>query len=131
MLKLTVRKSSRPPKPTRSHTMPSKSTSSSSSKPKVKCVKISGFIHPDDKHVVEDENDLEQEEDIQEVRRAVKDVSLEIFTLKYSCLLRSDIVYEDTDYVCLEEFSYRQFTTQGIRKLDKVAEEAKVDFGWV
>ena len=84
--------------------MPSKSTSSS--KPKVKRVKTSGFIHPDDKHVVEDENDPEQEEDIQEVRRAVKDVSRKIFTLKYSCLLGSDTVYEDTDYVCLGEFSY-------------------------
>ena len=101
MPKLTVRKSTRPPKPTRSPTMPSKSTSSS--KPKVKYVKTSGFIHPDD-HVVEDENDSEQEEEIQEVHRAVKDISHEIFTLKYSCLLRSNIVLRTQTMCILENF---------------------------
>ena len=61
----------------------------------------------------------------------VKDVSDEIFVLQKSCMLGTMAIVEDSDFVRLGEFSFRQFETSAIRKLTKVSEEAKTTFEWM
>ena len=61
----------------------------------------------------------------------VKDVSDEIFVLQKSCMLGSTAIVEDSDFVRLGEFSFRQFETSAIRKLTKASEGAKTTFEWM
>ena len=129
MPNLTVRKSGRPPKRKRSPTTPSKT--SSVSKPAVKRAQKGGFRHSKDIYTVDDDDDDDEPEVIPEVRHAVKDVSAENFTVKFSCFLGDLLVYEDTNYVLLGEFSYRQFDIQCVRKVDKAAQETNAEVEWV
>jgi len=61
----------------------------------------------------------------------VPDVSNEIFVLQKSCMLGSTPIIEDSDFVRLGEFSFRQFETSAIRKLTKATEEGKTSFEWI
>jgi len=61
----------------------------------------------------------------------VKDVSNEIFVLQKLCMLGSVAIVEDSDFVRLGEFSFRQFETSAIRKLTKASEEDKTTFQWL
>jgi hypothetical protein len=61
----------------------------------------------------------------------VKDVSAVIFTVDKSCILDKEVVWSDADFVCLGEFSYREFHQQTVRKVNKKAEDAKAEFEWV
>ena len=61
----------------------------------------------------------------------IKDVSDEIFVLQKSCMLGSMAIVEDSDFVRLGEFSFRQFETSAIRKLTKASEETKTMFEWM
>ena len=56
---------------------------------------------------------------------AVQDVSGVIFTVMKVCMFGSVAVVEDTDFVCLGEFSFRQFHILTLRRVDKAAEDAK------
>jgi hypothetical protein len=129
MTKLTVRKTGRAPKRQLSPTTRSETTSTA--KRIVKRAQKGGFKHPKNIQTVDDDDDADNEEDDQEVFKAVKDVSHELFMIKFSCFLGDLCVYEDTNYSCLGEFSYRQFETQSIRKVDKAALEANVEFEWM
>jgi len=64
------------------------------------------------------------------VDEVIKDVSDIEFIVTHCFMLGSRPVLEDTDFVKLGEFNYRQFETLAIRKLDKAALDAKVDFDW-
>ena len=44
----------------------------------------------------------------------VKDVSDEVFALQKSCMLSPMAIVEDSDFVRLDEFSFRQFETSVI-----------------
>jgi len=46
-------------------------------------------------------------------------------------MLGSTAIIEDSDFVYLGEFSFRQFETSAIRKLTKASEEAKIMFQWL
>lgn len=46
-------------------------------------------------------------------------------------MLGSMAIVEDSDFVRLGEFSFRQFETSAIRKLTKVSEETKITFEWM
>jgi hypothetical protein len=61
----------------------------------------------------------------------VKDVSAEVFTVDKSCMLDKEVVWHDADFVCLGEFSYREFHQQTVRKVNKTADAAKKEFEWV
>lgn len=76
-------------------------------------------------HTVEDDSDCESPPPIP---AWVKDVSNEIFILQKSCMLGSTAVIEDSDFVHLGEFSFRQFETSAIRKLTKASEKANTTF---
>ena len=46
-------------------------------------------------------------------------------------MLSSNPILEDNDFVNLGEFNYHQFKILAIRKLDKVAQVARVQFEWL
>ena len=46
-------------------------------------------------------------------------------------MLGTTAIVEDSDFVRLGEFSFRQFETSAIQKLTKVSEEAKTTFEWM
>ena len=46
-------------------------------------------------------------------------------------MLGSMAIVEDSDFVRLGEFSFRQFETSAIRKLTKASEEGKTTFEWL
>ena len=128
MPNLTVRKSSRPPKRKGSPT--TRSEIASTPKPAGKRAKSTGFVNPETVKVVHDVDAADEDQDIQEVPKAVRDVSGEIFTLMKFCMLGTEAVVEDTDFIRLGEFSYRQFEILAVRKVDKAAQDAKVEFEW-
>ena len=129
MAKLTVRKSGRVPRHQSNPT--TRSEISSTSKSINKRVKSNKFTHSRNIQTVDDEDDEDKDEDIRPSRKAVKDVSGELFTIKFSCFLDDLCVYEDTNYVTLGEFSFREFDTQSLRKVDIVAKELNGGFEWV
>jgi hypothetical protein len=92
-----------------------------------KRVKKSEFMHPNNSHEIHSSAD---EREVEAVPEVIKDISDIEFTVTRCCILGSDPILEDTDFVKLGEFSYRQFETLAIRKLDKAALDAKVDFEW-
>jgi len=129
MPKLTVRKSGRPTKPTQKRK--TRSVSPLAAKPAKKRVKPARFIHPHQMLTAE-----ESEEEVQSPAPPpppvpVKDVSAEVFTVDKSCLLDKEVVWGDADFVCLGEFSYREFHQQTVRKVSKTADAAKKEFEWV
>ena len=126
MTKLTIQKSGHPIKHKTSPSTRSDTDSTSNSFPKhVK--KVNNGVPKNTKAVytVDDDSDLETPAPAPE---PVKDVSDEIFVLQKSCMLGTKAVIEDSDFVRLGEFSFRQFETSAIRKLTKASEEAKTTF---
>ena len=61
----------------------------------------------------------------------VKDVSAVIFTVNKLCTLDKEVVWSNADFVCLREFSYREFHQQTVRKVNKTTDNAKKEFEWV
>jgi len=128
MPNLTVRKSSRRPK---CNTVPTKQTNVSSiSKSAVKRVNKAVVVRSGTPISVPSDEDSQEDVKVTEVWEKVKDVSREIFTLMKCCMLGSKTVFEDTDFITLGEFSYRQFETLAVRKVDKAAQDATNQFEW-
>jgi hypothetical protein len=128
MPNLTVRKSGRHPKHTLRPT--TRSNVSSTIKHTAKRAKKAVFVHPDAPISVSSNDDSQEEVEALEVLEKVKDVSREVFTLMKCCMLGSKAVIEDTDFITLGEFSFRQFETLAIRKVDKATQDAKNQFEW-
>jgi hypothetical protein len=77
---------------------------------------------------MDDDSDLE----IPVTRPApVKNVSGEIFTIQKSCMMGLIAITQDSDFVVLGEFSYRQFEVSSIRKLTKASEAGNTTFEWL
>jgi len=129
MPNLTVRKSGRQIKCKTSPSTRSDTDSTPLSVPKR--VKKSKNLNPRDIIVVHTVDDDSERESPPPIPAWVKDVSNEIFVLQKSCMLGTMAVVEDSDFVRLGEFSFRQFETSAIRKLTKASEEAKVMFEWM
>ena len=129
MPNLTVRKSGRALKRKPSPT--TRSNTTSSIKPTKKRVINRKFIHFNQVDIVDDDDEADDVQVIQEVPAAVQDVSGVIFTVMKVCMFGSVAVVEDTDFVCLREFSFRQFHTLTLRRVDKAAEEAKCSSEWL
>ena len=129
MTKLTIRKSGRPIKRKTSPSTRSDTDSTSNSFPK-RVKNVNNGVPKNTKAVytVDDDSDLETPAPAPE---PVKDVSDEIFVLQKSCMLGTTAIVEDSDFVRLGEFSFRQFETSAIRKLTKASEEAKTTFEWM
>jgi hypothetical protein len=129
MPNLTVRKSGRTIKRKTSPSTRSDTDSTSRSFPKrVKKVNNGNRRETIMVHTAEDDSECESPPPIPAL---VKDVSNEIFVLQKSCMLGSTAIVEDSDFVRLGEFSFRQFETSAIRKLTKASEEAKTTFEWM
>ena len=129
MPNLTVRKSGRQIKRKTSPSTRSDTDSTPLSVPKR--VKKSKNLNPRDIIVVHTVDDDSERESPPPIPAWVKDVSNEIFVLQKSCMLGTMAVVEDSDFVRLGKFSFRQFETSAIRKLTKASEEAKVTFEWM
>ena len=129
MPNLTVRKSGRQTK-----RKPSPSTRSDTDSTPLfipKRVKKSKNPNPRNSIVVRTVDDDSEQESPPPIPAWVKDVSDEIFVLQKSCMLGTMAIVEDSDFVRLGEFSFRQFETSAIRKLTKASEEAKTTFEWM
>ena len=129
MTKLTIRKSGHGIKRQLSPSTRSDTDSTSNSILK-RIKKVNNRIPKNTKAVyaVDDDSELESPAPVLE---RVKDVSGEIFVLQKSCMLGTKAVIEDSDFVRLGEFSFRQFETSAIRKLTNASEEAKTTFEWM
>ena len=126
MPKLTVRKSSRPPKPKTSPlTHP---ISRIAPKQTVKHITNARFIELD---TVDDFDEPDNQDSKYTCSVRSKDISGETYTLTRRVMLGSVAVVEDTDILKLGEFSYRQFETMAIRKLDKWVNDTNIQFEWV
>jgi hypothetical protein len=125
----TVRKSSRPPK--RRPSSPIEQNAKRTPKATSKRVKSAKFINPNavDKNDVADTSDTS--DDVETNMDSIVDVSNNVYTVSRSCMLGTEPVYEDTDFLKLGDFSYRQFDTLSIRKLEKLALASKFDFEWL
>jgi len=86
------------------------------------------FIHPD---TVLDVDASDNENSGNTTSSRDKDVSDQTYTLTRRVMLGPVAVVEDTDFPKLGEFSYRQFETMAIRKLDKWVNDPKIEFEWV
>jgi len=129
MPNLTVRKSGRVIKRKTSPSTHSDTDSTSRSFPK-RVKKINKPISNAAITVRTIDDDSERESPPPVLER-VKDVSNEIFVLQKSCMLGAIPIIEDSDFVTLGEFSFRQFETSAIRKLTKATEEGKTSFEWM
>jgi hypothetical protein len=129
MTKLTIRKSSRPPK--RKASTPTRSDSESLSLSVPKRVKNVHKPVTSKTNVTETVDDDSEVESLPTPSAPVQDVSSEIFTLQKSCMMGVIPIIQDSDFVVLGEFSYRQFEILAIRKLTKASEAANVTFEWV
>jgi hypothetical protein len=63
--------------------------------------------------------------------KSTADVSHTIFTVSRYILLNKDPVLEDTDFLTLGQFNYREFDVLGIRKLVKYAEDHKLETNFI
>jgi hypothetical protein len=129
MTKLTIRKSSRPPK--RKASTPTRSDSESLSLSVPKRVKNVNKPVKSNINVTETVDDDSELESLPTPSAPVQDVSGEIFTLQKSCVMGVIPIIQDSDFVVLGEFSYRQFEISAIRKLTKASEAANTTFEWV
>ena len=129
MPNLTVRKSGRTIK--RKTSPSTRSDTDSTSLSIRKRVKKVNKPSPRDIIVVSPLDDDSERESTPPVPAWVKDVSNEIFVLQKSCMLGTTAIVEDSDFVRLGEFSFRQFETSAIRKLTKASDEAKTTFEWM
>jgi hypothetical protein len=91
-------------------------------------IKIKGFVHPDDADSIPASDD---EVVIVPAPEVVIDVSGYTYTLQKCCMLGEVAIWEDTEFHKLNEFSYRQFDTMAIRKLDRAVLDSKTNFEWV
>jgi hypothetical protein len=129
MTKLTLRKSSRPLK--RKPSTPPRLDSDSLSLTASKRVKKANKPVPSTislSPTLDDDSDLEI---VPTPVAPVKDVSGEIFTVQKSCMMGLTPIIQDSDFIVLGEFSYRQFEISSIRKLTKVSEAANTTFEWL
>lgn len=129
MAKQGQRKSTRPLKP--SQKRKTRSASPPPPNPSKKRAKTAKFIHHHEAITLEESEDEQAIPDPPQPPVHVKDVSEDIFMVNKCCLLDKDSVWNDTDWVKLGEFSYREFSQQSIRKVMKVAEKDKKEVEWV
>ena len=129
MPNLNVRKSGRQIKHKSSPSTRSDTDSTPLSVPKR--VKKSKNPNPRDIIVVRTVDNDSERESPSPIPAWVKDVSNEIFVLQKSCMLGTVAIVEDSDFVQLGEFSFRQFEISAIRKLTKASEEGKTTFEWM
>lgn len=95
--------------------------------PTLKHVKTKKFIHPDDIHTLNDEDDEDEVQEVERTSALVRDVSDEEFTLQKSCMLGSEIVIDDIDFLKLGEFDFRSFHMQAVRKMEKTSNDHRID----
>jgi len=129
MRQLTVRKrgrASKAPADPPQALKPQKSASSSKNRVSSKVTTIKPPSHT--KHVP-DPVSSEEDEDL--APEYVKDISNETYTLHKSVMLGDTAIVSDTDFLKYEEFDFRQFETQNIRKLHDVSEKAGHSFEYV
>ena len=88
-------------------------------------------MHSRNIQTVDDEDNEAKDEDTRPLRKAAKDISNELFTIKFSYFLDDLCVYEDTNYVVLREFSFREFDMQSLRKIDIAANKLNSIFAWM
>ena len=107
---------------------PKPSSASNSAVSHVTKIKIKGFIHPDDADSI-----LVSDDEVVTIpaSEVVVDVSQITYTLQKCCMLGEVAIWEDTEFHKLDEFSYRQFDTIAIRKLDRAVLDSKTNFEWV
>ena len=129
MRKLTVRKSGRTPK--NAGKTPVILNSKSDANPSKKHGRNDATVQSKRpfKSRVPDESEVTSEDE--ESSKSVKDISLEIYTLYKSVMLSDIMIIGDMDFLKYQEFDYRQFETQVIRKLDKVVSDDKHGFEYI
>ena len=129
MRKLTVRKSGRTPK--NAGKTPVILNSKSDANPSKKHGRNDATVQSKRpfKSRVPDESEVTSEDE--ESSKPVKDISLETYTLYKSVMLSDIMIIGDMDFLKYQEFDYRQFETQVIRKLDKVVSDDKHGFEYI
>ena len=129
MAKLTIRKSGRVKKPSKNTRTCSESPSVA--KPSKKRAKKAKFIDPNNIDTVEDTEEDEDAPAAEVVPAPLEDISKVSFTIMKLCTFGGVAVLEDCDFCTLEEFDFRYFNQQAMRKVDKAAQDAKCEFEWV
>src|SRR5437762_2623685 len=120
MPKFTIQKSGHPPK--QRVILSECQNSSSAANLLLKHIKKQEFVHPDKMHEIQS---TDNEPESKATPQVIKDVTGIECTLTHYCILSSDPVLEDTNFVKLGEFNYCQFETLVIRK---PAQAARVEF---
>ena len=129
MPKQGQRKSGRLPKPSQKRN--TRSVTPPPLNPPKKRAKLAKFVHPENVITLEESEDEQTIPDPPPRPVHVKDVSEDIFMVNKCCLLDKEAVWNDTDWVKLGEFSFREFSQQSIRKVMKAAEKDKKGVEWV
>jgi len=126
MRNLTIRKWGR--KPTAKENTPQRSESPKRVSNKNKHASKPASIennHSKTNRVTFDEQD---DEDDEPEAVPVKDISQETYTLHKSVVIGDTVIVGDTDFLKHEEFNYREFQTQNIRKLDDASKKGAFEF---
>ena len=99
--------------------------------PALKRVKNMDFVHPDDIHTINNEDNEDEVEEVERTSALARDVSGEEFTRQKSCMLGSEIVIGNTDFLKLGEFDFRSFHMQAVRKVEKATDDHHTNSAWV
>jgi hypothetical protein len=129
MPNLTIRKSSRPKKPSKNARMHSESPPVV--KPAKKRVKNAKFIHPDNMDAVDDTEEEEEAPMAPAVPPPLEDVSEVTFTIKKSCTFGGVVIVNDSDFVKLAQFDFRYFYQQVLHKVAQAALEGNCEYAWI
>ena len=122
----TTRKALNAPR-TRTPSLKKRDNAVSTPAPAPKRAKKVVYVHPEE---IPSDPPSDDEEPISNTINEPEDVSMQEYTLATSIMLGAVSIYDDTSFWKLDEFKFRKFEIDSIKRLDKATLKSKAKFEW-